>query len=112
MFTTDKYGRVNYPLGLKMTIKAICMKSLEDAGFTNKPHFTTYFQWSKSWIASGKYSNYAAGSLVLKVNMTFVECPYNVKVEHGCFEDYRTEPIWFVITESMIRDWKLNNLLK
>jgi len=88
------------------------MKSLEDAGFTNKPHFTTYFQWSKSWIASGKYSNYAAGSLVLKVNMTFVECPYNVKVEHGCFEDYRTEPIWFVITESMIRDWKLNNLLK
>lgn len=87
------------------------MKSLEDAGFTKKPHFTTYFQWSKAWIASGKYSNYQPGSLILKVNMSFLESPYT-NLEHGSFNDWRNEPIWFEITESMIRDWKLNNLLK
>jgi len=125
MFTTDNRGRVNFPMGLKMLIKSICISSLKEAGYASKQGFSTYFFWSKAHISDGRYKQQEIKDcLIIQVNISYMDddkpevryadianvywiSPPEIS-GHGCWKN----SVWFIISPSMIRDYKLNDLLK
>jgi len=111
MFTTDNRGRVNFPMGLKMLIKSICISSLKEAGYASKQGFSTYFFWSKAHISDGRYKQQEIKDcLIIQVNISYMDDdkPEVRYADIGCWKN----SVWFIISPSMIRDYKLNDLLK
>lgn len=111
MFTSNTFGRVNYPLGLKEMIKRICMTSLQEAGYASKHGFSTYFCWSKAFIGDGRYKPELKDCLCIQVNISYMD-EDKPEIRYADINLWVTEPVWFTIPPSLIRDYKLNNLLK
>jgi hypothetical protein len=87
------------------------MTSLQEAGYASKKGFSTYFCWSKAYIADGRYKPEIKDYLCIQVNISYMD-EDKPEVRYAAINRWLTEPVWFDIPPSLIRDYKLTNLLK
>lgn len=112
-WSVDYLGRVIYPMGVKMIIKDLIQVRLDEAGLTTKKGYCQRIMWKSAYISSYKWWSDTRSDdkeLVIWVNVSYI----NEKevIRDAWRSDWQTERITFRFGVEVIREYKLNQLLK
>lgn len=112
-WTRNDWGYVVYPMGVKLIIKDLIKKRLDEVGLTTAKGYSQRIMWKSAYISRNSWYDAdemgREGDLVIWVNMSYyVE---KEKIKDAWRASWETERITFRFGPDVIRDYKLNELL-